>query len=172
MLSWEQMHAATSTMVDVVVLFGALGAAIKLRLFGVLSHRWHTDVCCQHVVLPDGVVFVAEYYITNTGSRPLTISSVDIQLVGATRSGVLLLPDDARIIAQRRHEPDTGETGYRRLCEIQPGERSIFTLRASLDALDDIVFVHAGFRRGSAVAGDFTAMYVKPSSLTSPLKRQ
>lgn len=144
-LSVKDLHEATSFLVDVVILIGAIGAAIKFRLFNVLGFRWRSDLKCAHYPLPDSsVIFAADYTINNTGQRPLRLKNATIRLTGARQEGPLLSPDENRIFAKRIFE--SGDPAVKgRLFEIEPGEQTIFTLRAQLPSLDDAVFILCEF---------------------------
>jgi len=83
-------------------------------------------------------------------------------LTGARTTGPLIEPDPQRRYAERSLSPSQDDRSMTRLCSIQPGERSIFTLRAHLPQLDEIVFVEARFtREGGLAEGSYRSMYVK-----------
>ena len=138
------LHEISGIAVDVVVIIGAIAAAVRFRLFNILGYRWRTDVRCSHIDRPDGTVtFLADYVVTNTGRRPLRLTTVRIRVTGATVDGALLAPDESRTMASRIVH--SGEKSLRGIFQIEPGERTIFTLRARLPRLDDEVFVLCDF---------------------------
>jgi hypothetical protein len=140
----EVTHHITSILVDCTLLVAAVVAVVKFQIFNVFGHRWRSDLACRHYVLPDGrFVFVAGYTITNTGERPLELRHVMIRLVGSRTENSLLIPDEERVLARRLMQ--SSSSSVRGLFDIQPGERSIFTLRSCLDHLDDTVFVLCSF---------------------------
>lgn len=165
-MMWEHLGNISSVLVDLVVLLGALAAALKFRLFNVLAHRWQSELECTHHLLPGGkVVFEADYTVRNFGQRPLAIRSVRIRLVAAKQVDGLLYPDDSVCYAER-HIPGT-EHDLAGNLDVQPGERSIFTLRCLLSDLEEIAFVVGTLdlphRRTPAV---FRSLYVRSASMT------
>jgi hypothetical protein len=165
---WQAFKQVTSPLVDCTILIGAVIAVIKLQLFNLLGLRWRSDLNCQHHLLPSGaVVFIAEYVLTNSGERPLSLTSVTIRLVGAKAESGILLPDEDRVLARRFLQSTTAAA--RGMFDLQPGERSIFTLRALLDHLDDTVFVLCAFeisnRREPA---GYRGFYCKSPALAPP----
>ena len=104
-LSVNDWHEATGLLVDIVLLIGAIGAAIKFRLFNVLGFRWRSELTCTHYELPDSsIIFTADYVINNTGQRPLKLKNVTLRLTGARKDGALLMPDEDRTYATRVFE--------------------------------------------------------------------
>ncbi len=162
----ERLHAITGIAVDIVVVIGAIAAAVKFRIFNVLGHRWRTEVICSHTDLVDGsVVFVADYTIHNTGRRPLRVTTVRIRAMGVEHDGPLLVPDEARIIAVRILH--AGDKSLKGIFQIEPGERTIFTLRAQLPRLDEMVFVLCDF----ATAAERTPTSYRSFYVKSEVKR-
>ncbi|HEV7389299.1 MAG TPA: hypothetical protein VGN73_11870 [Gemmatimonadaceae bacterium] len=165
---WQGLKQVTSPLVDCTILIGALVAVIKLQLFNLLGLRWRSDLNCRHHPLSTGaVVFIAEYVLTNSGQRPLSLTTVTIKLVGAKAESGILVPDENRVLARRFLQSTTAAA--RGMFDLQPGERSIFTLRALLDHLDDTVFVLCAFeisnRREPA---GYRGFYCKYPALTQP----
>lgn len=160
-LSVEELHEASALLVDVVILIGALGAAIKFRLFNILGFRWRSDLECAHYLLPNSsVIFTADYIVNNTGQRPLRLKNVTIRLASVRQEGALLIPDEDRICATRVFEP--GNPALKGLFEIEPGERTIFPLRAQLPSLDDAVFVLCEFSlEQKRIPAAYRGFYVK-----------
>jgi hypothetical protein len=139
-LSWAGAHDVTGVLVDITLLLGAVAAVLKFRLFNLLGHRWHSTLECAHYDLPDrSILFTADYIVTNRGQRPLRLRAVSLRLVRTRREGVLLLADETRPLAERVIRPS--DPGMRGNLQIEPGERTIFTLRATLPELPDAVFV-------------------------------
>jgi hypothetical protein len=157
----KDLHEVTGIMVDVVLLIGAIGAAIKFRLFNILGHRWRSDLECIHYVLADSsIVFTADYTIKNTGQRPLRLKKVTLRLTAARLEGSLLMPDDSRIYATRVFE--SGDRKLEGLFQIEPDERTIFPLRTHLPDLDEIVFVLCEFSvEQKRVPGAYRGFYIK-----------
>lgn len=150
--------------VDIVVLIGAAFAVIKFQLFNVLGHRWRSELTSSHHDLPDGsAVFTTDYTINNTGERPLLMKKVTIRVTAARQEGVLVLPDETRILAERVFaDEDPRLTG---LFQIEPGERSIFPLRARFPDLEDVVFVLCDFTLvQKRKPGAYRGIYVKYSA--------
>lgn len=143
-LSLKDLQEASGFLVDVVLLIGAIAAAVKFRLYNILGHRWRSELTCTHYVLPDSsVIFTADYTVSNTGQRPLRLKDVTIRLTGARQEGSLLIPDESRIYSSRIFQ--TGNPAFKGLFQIEPGERTIFPLRTKLPVLDDAVFVLCEF---------------------------
>ena len=165
--SIEYAHQLTGIIVDVVVIIGAIAAVMKFRLFNILGHRWRSDLACSHYVLPDSsVIFTVDYTINNTGQRPLRLSDVTIRVTGVRNENSLLVPDDERVLAMRRLRPE--DPTLKGLFQIEPGERTIFTLRAQLPDLDDAVFILCEFGLPQKrVPGGYRGFYVKSSSETN-----
>lgn len=159
--SLEQLHHGSGFLVDLVLLVGALGAAIKFRLFNILGYRWRSELECSHTNLPDSsVIFTADYTLSNTGQRPLQISEVRMRLTAAKQEGALLFPDEDRVYAQRVMHPD--DAPLKGLFQIEPGERTIFVLRTKLSELDEAVFVLCEFTiPQKRIPGAFRGFYVK-----------
>ncbi len=139
-LDWGGLQSVTGVLSNVALLLGAAAAVVKFRLFNILGHRWQTSLQCGHVDLPDRtVIFTADDTISNTGQRPLLLRAVSLRLVHAREEGNLLVPDEDAVIASRIVRP--GERGQRGNLQVEPGERTIFTLRIHLERLPDCVFV-------------------------------
>ena len=163
-MSWELLDKATSALVHISVLIAGIFAVYKLRLYRVLERRWRSDLVCRHTDLSNGqTIFTADYTIQNTGERPILLSEVRLQLVAARTEGTLLVPDHDRILSRRVCKADDPSLGGH--FQIEAGERSIFTLRAALQSLEDVVFVlcafDSPFRRTPA---DFRGIYVKAAA--------
>ena len=161
LISIEQVHQWTGTAVDLAVLAGAIAAAIRFRIFHIFGRRWTSDVRCFHTTVKRGmVIFVAEYIITNTGRRPLRLESAEMRLVPAHRDGSLLVPDEKTAIAERAMRAT--DPRYTPLFTIEPGERTIFTLRCQLPRLDETVFILCSFSLiGNRRPAAFSGFYVK-----------
>jgi hypothetical protein len=163
-MSWDRADVITSVFVNIAVLLGAVGAAIKFRLFNVLSHKWQSELTCRHHVLKTGqIIFEADYTVRNFGQRPLRLDSVRIRLLAAKNADGLMQPDDSRCFATRDIPgPDRQLAGN---LDVQPGERTIFTLRCLLEKLDEVVFVVGTLslphRRIPAV---FRALYIRDAA--------
>jgi hypothetical protein len=135
----------TEMLVNVSILAAAVVAVFKLRVFSLLSRRFRSEVECSHYTLPGGrVVFVGEYTIHNTGERPITLSDVQVRLVGATKAGPVLAADEDAVLAERTYF--TSEGAYEGLGRIEAGERSIFPLRCELDELPSTTYLIGSFR--------------------------
>jgi hypothetical protein len=143
-MSVEYLHHLTGIVVDVALLIGAVAAGVRYRLFNIFGYRWRTDVISKHVELADGsVIFLVDYVINNSGRRPLKVSEVVITVHPSTQDGQLLVPDESKAIAARTVR--AGDKALKGIFQIEPGERTIFTLRARLDRLDDYVFIICTF---------------------------
>ncbi|HKP75716.1 MAG TPA: hypothetical protein VJT67_09250 [Longimicrobiaceae bacterium] len=158
---WDDLEKASAFLVNLTILAGATAAIVKFQLYNLLGHRWRSDLSCRHYDLPDGsVVFTADYTITNTGERPLVLSDVHVQLYASRTEGVLLKPDKEKCLAERWMV--VSDSTLKGLFQVEPGERSIFTLRCRLPRLDEVVFIECGFvipqRR---VPAAFSGLYVK-----------
>jgi hypothetical protein len=160
-LSIKDLHEVSGLFVDVVLLIGAIGAALKFRLFNVLGFRWRSELKCAHYVLPDSsIVFTADYTINNTGQRPLRLKNVTIRLTGTRQEGALLMPEEKKTYAARVFE--SGNPALKGLFQIEPGERTIFPLRTHLQRLDDVVFVLCEFSlEQKRTPGAYRGFYVK-----------
>jgi hypothetical protein len=142
--SIKDLHEATGLLVDIALLLGAIVAVVKFRLFNILGHRWRSELTCNHHVLPDStVVFTADYTISNTGQRPLRLNTVTIRLTAARDEASLVLPDESKIFAERIFQ--SGTPALKGLFQIEPGERTIFPIRAHLPELDEVMFVLCEF---------------------------
>lgn len=160
-VSWEKLDLVSDVFVNVAVLAGALAAMVKFHLFNLFGHRWRSDLECKHFELPDGnVVFTADYTITNSGQRPLSLSRVNVRLLPAIRDGVQLRADLDNCLAERVMTPT--QSTLKGLFQVEPGERAIFPLRCMLPELDDVVFVQCGFELPHRrVPAAFLGFYVK-----------
>jgi hypothetical protein len=160
-LSPKDLHEASGFLVDVVLLIGAVAAVIKFRLFNILGHRWRSELACYHYVLPNSsVIFTADYTLQNTGQRPLRVTEVTMRLTAAREEGVLLIPDENRVYAKRLMR--AGDPALRGLFQVEPGERTIFTLRTKLPDLDEAVFVLCDFSIAQKrVPAIYRGFYVK-----------
>lgn len=161
MVDVETLHHWTGVAVDLAILAGAIAAAIRFRIFNVFGYRWRTEVRCQHAALADGsVIFLADYVVNNTGRRPLKLTSVSIDVSAATQDGQLLVPDPSKPIASRTLH--AGDSSLKGIFQIEPGERTIFPLRARLDRLDEFVFVVCTFATAAQRTPTvFRSFYVK-----------
>jgi hypothetical protein len=158
--SLDQIHHATGTLVDVMLAIGAVAAAIKFRLYNILGRRWRTDVSCTHFDLQDGsTLFAADYYIQNTGRRPIHVNGVSLVVAPARDIGGLLEPTDTTIV---RRDMQAGDRPLAGLFQVEPGERSIFTIRARLESLPEFMFVTGTFSMpGSRSPAAFRSLYVR-----------
>ena len=162
MATWpEDVHHISGIIVDAIVLLGAIAAAVKFRIFNVFGYRWRTELTCSHCELPDGAtIFVADYVIHNTGQRPLKVSSVKIRVTSAKQEGLLLVPDQSKLIAERVMR--AGDPTLKGIFQIEPGERTIFTLRAKLPHLDEVVFADCDFSTlALRTPSMFRGLYIK-----------
>jgi len=142
--SLSKLKEISGLLVDLAVLLGALAAIVKFRLFNMLGHRWRSELACVHYDLPSSsVIFTADYTIHNTGQRPILVTEVSIRLTGVRQEGSLLLPDEDQKYATRVMR--SGDPALKGLFQIEPGERTIFTLRSKLPALGEAVFVLCDF---------------------------
>lgn len=151
-LTWSGAKEVTGVLVDLTLMLGAVAAFAKFRFFNMLGHRWQSTLECAHFELPDGsIVFTADYTISNTGQRPLQVRSVSIRVVPTMLDGRLLVPDEAHLLAERHH--DLSEADGKGNLQLEPGERSIFTLRAVLPHLPDTLFVLCAHQANSSRLG-------------------
>ena len=142
--SINELHEATGLLVNVALLLGTIFAVVKFRLFNILGHRWRSDLTCNHYVLPDStIVFTGDYTISNTGQRPLRLNTITIRLTAARYEDALLLPDESKTFATRIFQ--SGDPALKGLFQIEPGERTIFPIRAHLASLEDFTFVLCEF---------------------------
>ena len=157
----KDLQEVSGFLVNIVLLVGAVVAVIKFRLFNILGHRWRSDLTCNHYELPDStVVFTADYTIINTGQRPLRLSTVTIRLTAARIDASLVLPDESQTFATRIFQ--AGEPALKGLFQIEPGERTIFPIRAHLPSLADLVFVLCEFTlQQKRVPAGYRGFYVK-----------
>ena len=160
-LSLKDWREVSGLMVDIVVLLGALIAAIKFRIYNLFGHRWRSDLACAHYELSDSsVIFTADYTVHNTGQRPLHLTTITVSLARTMQDGLLVVADNKQIFASRVFEEEN--PAFKGLCQIEPGERSIFPIRVKLPALDDVIFVLCEFKvRHKRVPGAYRGMYVK-----------
>lgn len=142
-LSFASASDAVSVAIQVTVLVGALAAAYRFRVFDVLGHKFRSGVWCTSGEIDDSgrTLFIGNYVIENTGSRPLKIARVTVELrtpveVSQTRpDGVVdrvLDADEGSVLVRREYRPSGGISLYR----VGAGERSIFPLRCYLDAFE------------------------------------
>src|SRR5215471_1095599 len=137
---WSRADSVTKVLVNLSVLGAAAAALVKLKVLNMLAHRYTSELTCRHAPLPDGqIVFEADYVVRNSGDRPINLATITLQLCAATHKGILLVPDDKQVLAERICAvTDLDKPG---LFRIEAGERSIFTLRCQLPHLDAVVFV-------------------------------
>lgn len=144
------------TFVDLTILFGALAAAYKFRVFDVLGFKYRSEVWCEAApVGPDGqapVLFVGNYVIHNTGSRPLKISWVKLRLLRLVPDEKGILDSDNGIeLVVRTFDRDGGVSWFR----VGAGERSIYPLRCHLPAIDGTLALECtfGWKHGGEPSG-------------------
>ncbi len=75
--------------------------------------------------------------------RPIRVTEVSISLTGVRQEGSLLLPDENQKYATRIMR--SGDPALKGVFQIEPGERTIFTIRTKLPTLEDAVFVLCDF---------------------------
>jgi hypothetical protein len=125
-----------SILVDLTVLVGAVAAAYKFRVFDVLGQKYRSEVWCGSTATGSGegprVLFVGNYVIHNTGSRPLKITRVTLSLREFVGEDRILDSDDARELVRREYATDSGVSWFK----VGAGERSIFPLRCYLDSIE------------------------------------
>lgn len=165
-ISWDELEKASTVFVNVALVTGAIAAIFKFQLYNLLGHRWRSELDCTHHLLSDGsTVFVAEYTISNTGQRPLHLSEVRMRLLPASTTEGLVVPITDRVLAARTMVKSSPLRG---LFQVEPGERSIFTLRCSLPELDDMFFIDCTFDLAhQRVPAAFTRLYVKDTKVSS-----
>ena len=166
---WALADTITSVLVNLSVLVAAVVAVIKFRLLHMLGRRYRSELQCTHHVAQNGrAIFIGDYSVHNTGERPITLSHVTLRLHPATREGVLLVPEQQTLLAERILT--SADTGKRGLFQIEAGERSIFPLRCELPELNDVVFLLCQLswsdRRDPA---PYVGMYVPSKVVTRPL---
>jgi hypothetical protein len=167
-MTWKEVGEVTAVLRDVAVLLGAVFAVVKLRLFSVLSYRWSSGLRCEHVELHGSVMFLADYTVSNTGQRPIRLKSVTLRLTGVRTDGPLLWPDDKNVLAERIVRPD--DPGMRGNLDVQPGERTTFTLRCRLSNLGDAVFVVCTVEtEHKRIPAIYRSLYVKGASRLPPI---
>jgi len=143
-MNLDDLHHITGIAVDAAIFAGAIAAGIKFRVYNVFGYRWRTDVTCSHAELADGsVILLADYVVNNTGRRPLKLTDVSITVHAARQSGQLIEHDESKVITARVLH--AGDRTLQGIFLIEPGERTIFPLRARLDRLDEYVFVTCTF---------------------------
>lgn len=131
-------------LVDLTILFGALAAAYKFRVFDVLGQKYRSEVWCGSAPLGpdrDRVLFVGNYVIHNTGERPLKVKKVTLQLLEPFPGDRIIdsdRTDKESPLAKRVFEADVGTSWFK----IRGGERSIYPIRAYVDRIDGpVVFL-------------------------------
>lgn len=157
---WDSVQAVTSVLVDVCVLAAAVAAAVKFRVFRLFAHRYRSEVTCTHHELGSGrTVFETDYTVHNTGERPILISRVRFALHPSRKEGVLVLPDETQLLAERILDAHGSRRG---LFQIEAGERSIFAMRCELPELPEVVFVMCQFSwQMRRPPGPYISMYLR-----------
>ena len=112
-------------------------------------------------MLPDStIVFTGDYTISNTGQRPLRLNTVTIRLVSARVDASLVLPDESETFVTRIFQ--AGDPALKGLFQIEPGERTIFPIRAHLRSMADVMFVLCEFTlQQKRTPGAYRGFYVK-----------
>jgi hypothetical protein len=142
--SLDEIKKILEVVASFTVASAAIAAIVKYRMFNLFGHRWESNLACSDRRLGSGrSLFVAEYRVANSGQRPLRIRKVVLTLMGARVDGAdgatgLLKPARDRVLCTRTIPDDVGTPGN---LDVQPGERSIFTLRCELPELPELVFV-------------------------------
>lgn len=156
----EQFHHATGIVVDSVITIGAVAAVIKFRMYNILGRRWRTNVSSTHFDLQDGTILLAvDYYVQNTGRRPLHINQVNLVVEHVEQQGGLLEPAGTTIV---RRKMEAGDPRLAGLFQVEPGERSIFTIRTQMPNLPEIMFITCSFSmRGDRNPSAFRSLYVR-----------
>jgi hypothetical protein len=162
-MSWQEFHHVTGLLVDITLLLAAVGAVIKFRLLNVLGYRWRSELACTHWDLRDGsVVFTADYTLHNTGPRALHLRKATLRLLNATTDGMLLVPDEARVLAERTLV--SNDPTLQGIFDLESGERTIFTLRCKLADLPEAVFVLCTFDLKQRLPAVYRGFYAKASA--------
>jgi hypothetical protein len=156
----EHIHHTTGIIVDVVITIGAIAAAIKFRMYNILGRRWRTDVASTHFDLHDGSMILAiDYYIQNTGRRPLHVNQVSLVVEEVAQRDGLLEPAGTTIL---RRDMRAGDPRLAGLFQVEPGERSIFTIRARMPSLPEFMFITCSFSMpGTRNPSAFRSLYVR-----------
>ena len=132
-------------LVNATVLFGGLAAAYKFRVFDVLGHKYRSEVWCTSTPTGAGagrrILFVGNYVIHNTGSRPLRISRVRLRLLDPHPDQEVIDSGRSEPIVAREFTTDAGSSWFK----VGAGERSIFPLRCWLDELPTPVLMECTF---------------------------
>ncbi|MGD8321872.1 MAG: hypothetical protein PVJ02_15600 [Gemmatimonadota bacterium] len=133
-------------LVDLTILFGALAAAYKFRVFDVLGFKYRSEVWCEAGPLGPGaddpILFVGNYVIHNTGSRPLKISWVNLRLLKLEPDEQGILDSENGVkVAERKFDKDGGTSWFR----VGAGERSIYPFRCYLPAIEGTLALECTF---------------------------
>ena len=131
-------------LVSVSVLLGGLAAAYRFQVLD-FGHRYRSEVWCSSrpagPETPGRRLFVGNYVIHNTGSRPLKVVRVGISLIVPVEEDGVLGAEGGRVLVHHWHTTDRGDSWFR----IGAGERSIFPIRAYVEADDGPLMMRCTF---------------------------
>ena len=154
---------------SLTVMMAAAAGAIKYRLFNLFGHRWESSLITSDHRLESGrLLFVAEYKVVNTGQRPLRIDKIKVSLMTARHDKLtqILTPNRDALLATREIPDDVSTPGN---LDVQPGERSIFTLRCQFDEMPEVTFIECKITfphdRSAAV---YVGLHVRQSKGVEP----
>lgn len=162
----EILEKITSILVNLTILTAALVAAIKLQLYNLLERRFRTEFRATHIELGNGaILFEGDYVIHNTGERPIKLSKVDLGLYGVQNiQGQLEINREKEIFRRVITAENTDLEG---LFHLQPGERSIFTIRCQLSDLEDMTFIRCQFEWPyKRKSGSYLSLYIRKKGET------
>jgi hypothetical protein len=183
-------------------LVGGFIAVIKLRLYGILTEAYRTEIesHCQTVQgsqsVDDEDLFIwADYTITNIGDLPFVVRCVSLDLCRPQeKAGGHLIPDKDSLIvpttflAFSEHQAaligkfDASKHHFKRFGSkerLGKGERTIFTLRCRVkrDALPEVFFIVGRFWRSTWLSrptepSSFSHMHIREYATTAAITAQ
>lgn len=139
------LSVTVDLLVDLTIVVGALAAAYKFRVFGVLAHRYRSEVWCTSTPVgedePGRVLFVGNFVIHNTGDRPLKVTYVRLSLRRPVAGDIVIDSERTTEVVAREFGLDAGTSWF----QIRAGERSIFPLRVYLEELSGPLIFQCDF---------------------------
>ncbi len=141
------------TVVNITVIIAAVFAAIKFKLYEVLTPQYNTEMKVEQQYAKDGKIYIiCTYIIENTGELPISLLKVSLNFYEAEEdiahsqnTGMLKCLEESNNLPQRVFEASNDR--YRNLMKISAGESSEFPIRAIFNSEREgqAIFIYGSF---------------------------
>lgn len=158
----EGVNDILTALLTAVGLIAALLGIAKFKLYQLFGQKYKSSFTASHQTLKDGsIIFEGDYHISNTGQRPITLSKVELTMVGSKiKEGNLIFPDESRELAKRTF--DETDPVLNKLLKLSAGEGATFPLRCKLTELPETMFVCCRFEwNHPRPPAPYISMYVR-----------